>query len=121
MDADGFGCVSCRPESPEAAWEAKRAFVRGEDLVDESHEMIYMQSCGACQQLYVVIAEEFVDWADSDDSQFWTVIPVSADEAQSLRAQGASLTPDKARSVGARRRVLRRDAPKGNAPRVSWA
>jgi hypothetical protein len=116
-----FGCERCWPPVADAAWEARSASACVEELIDESHFHVMILACAGCNQRFVSVFAETVDWADSEDPQYWTLLPVTEAEALDLVEQGDSLTETKLRSVGSGRRCLRRDFPKGaEAPRSYW-
>ena len=114
------GCSACWPETATAAWEARKALVPGVELVDDSHFGIRLLGCPACRQLFASVFVEDVDWVDGEDSQFWTMVPLAAEEAESLRRlEGAALV-DRLGALGAARACLHRDYPKGSLPSVTW-
>ncbi len=116
-----FGCATCWPEAADAAWEASRQLTETTELVDESHFRVTIRACPACAQQFVAIFTDTVDWASGDDPQYWTVLPVSASEADELRLRGADLSERKLDSLPAMRRSLRRDWPKGGVRRAYWS
>ena len=57
-----------------------------ETFVFESHFWRYLLRCRECGQLYFFEFVEEVDWANGDDAQFTTYIPVDTpDEIESLK------------------------------------
>ncbi len=121
MSADGFGCARCLPDDAAAAWEAVTSALRIElELVSESHFTIKLRSCAACGQTFVSVFSETVDWQDGEDPQAWCVLAITAEEALQLRAAGSDAERAVA-SVGAGRRSLLREVPKGSPPRTRWS
>ncbi len=77
-------------------------------------------ACPACSQRFVSVFTETIDWADGEDPQYWTVLPITAAEAAGLARRRGSLTETELNGLGPGRRSLRRDHPKGAAPRSFW-
>ena len=90
----------------------------GEDI-DESHFHVMIQFCRNCSQRFVSVFTETVDWVDGDDPQYWTVLPITTEEAAQLVERRASLTEGEVRALGSGRRCLQRDYPKGERSGVS--
>jgi hypothetical protein len=119
---DNFGCKRCWPSSAEAAWEARGQLKREELLVDESHYRVMILSCSACAQRFISIFSEKIDWAGGEDPQFWTVVPLTHEEAGDLCCRRGSLSEAELMSLAHGRRSLQRDFPKGaDKPSVCWA
>lgn len=114
-----FGCILCWPADAEAAWAARSGLVNRRDLIDESHFHVMVLSCPKCGQAYVSVFTESIDWADGDDPQEWTTLPLTADEAGRL-VRNEPPTEAVLSALGPGRRCLRRDAPKGAPPRAFW-
>jgi hypothetical protein len=89
-------------------------------LIDESHFIVAILACPRCGQQYVSVFTELIDWADGNDPQYWTLLPITWAEAESLMRQGASLSEMSLNALGRERRSLRRDHPKAGPPRVFW-
>jgi hypothetical protein len=115
-----FGCEHCWPANPDAAWEARRALAHEVDLVDESHFHVMILACGRCTQHFVSIFTETIDWADGEDPQYWTLLPITDAEATELVQRQGSVTETQLNALGPGRRCLRRDYPKSEAPRILW-
>ncbi|HOT00938.1 MAG TPA: hypothetical protein PLY66_08010 [Acidobacteriota bacterium] len=62
---------------------------------------------------------ERIDWADGEDPQDWTVLPITAAGLAALAATGAAIEPALI-TLAPRWRSLRREFPKGRRPRVHW-
>lgn len=118
--AASFGCERCWPASADAAWEARRRLGCDAGLIDESHLHVMILACPACSQRFVSVFTERIDWADGDDPQDWSVLPVTATEAADLALRRDSLTEAQINALGPGRRCLRRDYPKGGTPLCYW-
>jgi len=119
MNAETFGCKQCWPPWASAAWEAFLALPVEAELVDESHFAVAIRACAACGQRFVIVFAECIDWADGEDPQDWTVLPVTAAEATALAEAGAAIEPALT-ALAPGRRSLCRDFPKGGRPRAHW-
>ena len=116
-----FGCERCWPSSADAAWEVIRTLTCEADLIDESHFHVMIRACRVCSQRFVSLFTETIDWADGEDPQYWTLLPITGLEAAELVRRGDSLTESELNALRSDRRCLRRDYPKGEAPRTFWA
>ena len=115
-----FGCGGCWPSRADAAWEARALLSLAAVLVDESHYIVRILECPNCTQRFISAFSETIDWSGGDDSQFWTLMPITAPEAADLARQGESLTEAKLAGLATTRRSLRRDYPTAAAPRIYW-
>jgi hypothetical protein len=61
-----------------------------------------------------------IDWSDGDDAQYWTVVPVTENEATELARRGSELTEIEINSLGSGRRSLFRNYPTGEGPCEFW-
>jgi len=114
------GCAQCWPPDAETAWAARRELTAGAELVDESHFGIRLLVCGSCAQGFASVFVEDVDWVDGDDSQFWTVVPLSAAELEELGRLDPAALRARLGAIGAGRPCLHRDHPKGTEPATGW-
>ena len=115
------GCAVCWPEDADAAWLADKKLVHVSVLADESHFHVTLRACDSCGQRYVCVFTETVDWVDSEDPQARTSTPLSLEEAVALVGPAETLEA-RICKIGAGRKTLRRDFPKGvEAPRAFWA
>lgn len=120
-EPDRFGCAACWPDSAAVAWRAAGELVTRARLVDESHFIVSLRQCPACGQSFVSVFTEMIDWADGDDPQFRSLLPVTPEEAASLSATPDGEIESRLEAMAPRRRSLRWDFPKGvDQPRVSW-
>ena len=121
-DSEGtFGCKLCWPTSAEAAWEVRGVLTLQTELIDESHFHVMILSCPGCDQRFVSVFTELIDWVDGDDPQAWSLLPLTPSEASGLQQQGAALTEAGLSALGRGRRCLYRDCPKGSAPQTFWS
>lgn len=120
MQTREFGCDLCWPDDARAAWGARDGLSRQKELIDDSHFIVAILACPRCAQRYVSIFTEMIDWAAGNDPQYWTVLPITGDEAEGLIRQGASLDEASLDALGRGRRSLRRDHPRDGPPRMSW-
>ena len=113
-----FGCDACWPDDAAAAWAARDTLARTE-LVDESHYHVALMTCRACGQRFVSLFTEQIDWTGGEDPQYSTQLPLTADEAAALVADGA---PSEAQinALDGPRRSLKRDFPKGGELTTTW-
>jgi len=120
VSPERFGCERCWPEDPEAAWVARRGLAREADLVDESHFHVMILACGSCGQRFVSVFAETIDWIDGDDPQYCTVLPLTPDEVDALPQGPESQIETRLNALGADRRCLMHDYPKGGPSRTAW-
>lgn len=113
-----FGCRECFQATAEAAWDARSKFTFVSELIDESHFHVVMLSCPRCGQHCVSVFTETIDWVDSEDPQYWSVLPLTLAESEALRAEP---TPSRLESLGAGRCCLKFDSPKEGPRRVYWS
>jgi hypothetical protein len=119
--SETFGCEKCWPSSAEAAHASSRALIPVAELIGESHFHVMIRECSVCSQKFISIFTELIDWSEGDDPQYWTLLPITEDEAAGLTRRGDSVTEEVLNSLGRRRRSLRHDRPKGKPPRTCWA
>lgn len=79
-----FGCSRCWPDTPEAAWAARLEHERVAHLIAESHFVVSILRCLACDQHFVSIFTETIDWEGGNDPQYVTVMPLTNEEAARL-------------------------------------
>ena len=118
--SESFGCNACWPAEADAAWEGRRSLAGAAELVDESHYHVMVLACPQCLQRFLSVFTETIDWAEGEDPQYWTTLPITADEFANLALQ----TPPSEASIGAigaGRACLRRDFPKHGTPRAYWS
>ena len=116
-----FGCERCWPATADAAWEARDGLTRGQELIEESHFHVMILACARCNQRFVSVFTEMIDWKDGDDPQYWTLMPITETEAADLVRRRDSLTESSLEALGRDRRCMRHDYPMAGARRTYWA
>ena len=119
LPSQALGCNACLPLDACSAWEAVKSLTVDAEFVDESHFTLMLLSCPACEQHFVKVFTETIDWVDSEDPQAWSVLPVTQEESRQLRDSGDDLLSLLA-ALAPGRRSLCREFPKGESPRSSW-
>lgn len=114
-----FGCLQCWPDLADAAWEARKDLVGAADLIDESHFHVRIVHCSKCAQQFLSVFAETIDWVGGEDPQYWTTIPLTAQEAADLVSMSGISETDLG-LLGHGRRSLRHDFPKDELPRNYW-
>ena len=94
-----FGCPACFQAEAAAAWDAMRQFPRLAHLVDESHFDIQILECPQCGHRGVQVFTETIDWADGDDPQYWSVVPLTLAESEELIAQAKQVDGNRIEAV----------------------
>jgi hypothetical protein len=117
---DGIGCHECFPASAEDAWAARSRLTITKELVDESHFMVSLRACAACSQLFVSVFCERIDWQQGNDPQASWLIPVSAEEAQSLTGLDEHETEAAICRISPQRRFLESYLPSDGARDTRW-
>jgi hypothetical protein len=121
--AAGIGCSRCYGEDAERVWAYYiKGLVIEQVLADDSHFVVQLRRCADCSQQFVWIFTEAVDWDGGGDAQHRSVVPLSADEAQTLAAQAPDLPLRALAALGRDRRYLETDWPTGaRKETVHWA
>ena len=115
-----FGCAACFGGDAERVW-SEHPFEPVVTLVDDSHFTVRIMRCRACGQRAVRTFTEFVDWSGGDDAQYWTVIPLTPEEAEQLIAQGEHVSATLIGQLSDGRWCLQADHPTGKPQRIVWA
>jgi hypothetical protein len=118
-DSPRYGCATCWPESADLAWEARQRVKFETNLVDESHFSMSILRCPECRQAFLSVFMESIDWADGDDPQYLSVMPLEDLELKHLTSTPVSMHDLK--SMAPDRRSLFRASPKGVVQSNSWA
>src|SRR4051812_4517171 len=121
MQTQEFGCQLCWPAEAGAAWSARDGLARLQELIDESHFIVAILVCPRCDQRYVSIFTELIDWEAGQDPQYWTLMPITEAEADGLIQHETSLNEESLNALGRGRRCLRRGHPKTGPPQLFWA
>src|SRR5215212_4526447 len=101
-----FGCVTCFPANPEAAYANSRKLDELARLVDESHVLVAIRACPKCGQRFVYTFTEMIDWSGGDDPQRCAMVPITPAEADDLIAQGEKVSQTSIESTSDGRPVL---------------
>lgn len=104
-----LGCAACIPDEPGSA--TLLGLIEVARLIDESHFAVKVRACRACDQLFLWIFTERIDYVAGNDPQCWSVLAISQDEARQMIAAGDQLDLDVLSRLGLRRRFLRDDSP----------
>src|SRR4029079_8169869 len=115
-----FGCAHCWPGDANAAWAARNSLNHGEELIDESHFHVMILACAQCNQRFLSVFTETIDWTEGDDPQYWTLLPITEPEFSRLIQQGNSVSEAQLNALGRGRRCLQRDLPKALPEQVLW-
>ena len=117
--SEAFGCKICFPADADNSWKAVNLLRIDAELIDESHFMVKLRSCPSCKQHFVTVFTETIDWADGEDPQFWSVLPITPAESKQLLEAGSGVVPQ-LHSLAPTRRSLCHDFPKGESPKSFW-
>ncbi len=118
---DLFGCERCFQTSAQEAYESWRSFTEVSLLVDELHFIVRVLMCPHCNQRFVSVFTELIDWSEGDDAQYWSLLPVTVAESEQLIAQGGNVDNRLIETLGRQRRHLRVDYPTRKPKHVHWA
>lgn len=61
-----FGCERCWPDNAELVWRARGGLAHGTPIVDDMHFIVAMLACEDCQQQFLSIMTETIDWDDGE-------------------------------------------------------
>jgi hypothetical protein len=114
-------CPACLPPQAEDAWNGVGELTIDARLIDDTHHIVLLRSCPACGQRFVSVFAELIDWADGEDPQFWTVLPITEQEAASLSAADEAGVISMIYGLGPDRRSLSHDHPKGEDAKSFWS
>lgn len=89
-------------------------------LIDESHYSVRISMCPDCSQQFLTIFTEWIDWVGGNDPQYWTVYPLTVQEAQVLHTRGEHVTEQELNALPTERQCLQRDFPSNGPTRVQW-
>jgi len=117
MTTPSFGCDVCWPDNAEQAWINHASLDITQRLVDESHYIVKLHQCPHCQQQFVSVFSERVDWLDGEDPQDRQVMPVTPAECEALQHLPDALA---LYQLAPKRQSLHWELPKGEYRRVRW-
>lgn len=116
-----MSCARCSPQKlPQDFYSHISELEQVTSLLDDSHFMLNIKKCPACQQQYADVWTEFIDWNEGKDAQYSTVIPISDDEAARLIASERQPDLRWLSSLTEGRRKLVLDYPTGKDSRYEW-
>lgn len=118
MTNDIFGCKTCWPDQANDAWSSFKSLNLTKELVDESHFKIKVHACPQCQQAFVSVFSERIDWIDGEDPQDRQIMPLTPQEQQAVI--GAE-NEDVVYQISPQRKVLHWEFPKGSDSIARWA
>jgi len=120
-DATTFGCAACYGDDAQVvlAYFQSGGLAIDERLSDDPHFGVTIRHCTRCQQTFLYVFTEFVDWQGGEDDQYTDVVPLSAAEAAEVRRRPSDLPF--LGSLGDGRRRLATAWPR-NAPKktIAW-
>ena len=78
-----FGCDACYGDDAKVvhAYYQSGGLEITERLSDDSHFGVTIRHCTRCQQRFLFVFTEFVDFSGGEDDQYTDVVPISAAEA----------------------------------------
>ena len=115
-----FGCGRCWPDSAQDAWVAKASSTIKTFLIDEAHYIVSIWLCGTCQQHFLNVTTELVDWEGGDDPIYRTFMPITPLELVELIESGPP-SEDALNAIGIGRRCLKFDWPKDEPSTEYWS
>lgn len=99
---------------------ASKSLRFGHELIDDSHLGVRIRACESCGQHFVAVFLEHVDWVDGEDSQYWTLMPITDGESVELLDMDETAALARLNALPSHRRCLQHDHPKGGPETVSW-
>lgn len=119
-----YGCRECYDVDASQAWSLYNSTAVIEPLLDEQQFSIRVHQCTACDQRYLAVFTEKINWKEREVPQQWSVVPVSVDEIAALRnacADGGDLPLVRlVENAFAERQCLCLDWPKGSDRKIFW-
>ena len=103
-----FGCDKCCNDDAFTSWKHGRNLTA--TLVDDPHFSLTITKCPDCNQKFLKVFTEIVDWVDGDDSQYWDLLPLSDDEAAEIERAGKDVSHEYIMEISEDRRHLKRDS-----------
>ena len=115
-----FGCARCWPPSAKDAWAAKSSLTIKTFLIDESHFIVSIWFCRECEQHFLNVTTEMIDWEAGEDPIYRTFMPITQSELAVLTESGRP-SDSTLNAIGPNRRSLRYDWPKDHPPTEYWS
>jgi hypothetical protein len=115
-----FGCEQCYGEDAHTVMEwCIKNLKTVKRIITDSHFGVSIRLCPNCQQQFVAIFTEFVDWTGGDDAQYFDIVPVTPVELAKIEQADRSLTTDLG-GLGSGRKHVASDWPTGETKRIYW-
>ena len=70
------GCKQCWSSDANWVWEARSRLQKRLDLVDSAHLGVSLVACTQCEQSYLSVFTETINWRGGNDPVHWTLIPI---------------------------------------------
>lgn len=103
-----YGCNKCCNDDAFTSWKHGRNLTA--TLVDDPHFSLTIVQCPDCNQKFLKVFTEIVDWVNGDDSQYWDLLPLSDDEAAEIERAGKKVSHEYIMLMSEDRRHLKRDS-----------
>jgi len=114
-----YGCEKCWSSEASEAWRAVTSIPIQTYLIDESHYIVSIRVCPSCSQSYLQVTTETVDWKDSRDPIYRTIIPIDDAERTELTSS-KPLDAGVIEGVGVGRQSLKFGWLKNQEPSTYW-
>lgn len=116
-----YGCQQCFPEDLQTASETFYKVTTIVELEQESHFSIKIRQCDSCDQRFLSVFAETIDWDDGEDPQVWSVMPLLEIEAARLtKAHADGNLMEALLRLPSDRKSLLVDFPKGRNKKINW-
>lgn len=89
-------------------------------LVDESHYSVTLIKCDECDQRWLIMFYEAIDWENGDDSQAWVHVPITAAHAELLLGMDVEATEEHFTALNLNGRHLVDVHPRGGGRATLW-
>lgn len=118
---DGFGCAKCMANPLEPQHGVGRGVLVGQrDLIDDSHFIASLCRCRHCNQDFLYIFTEMIDWEDGDDDQDWLYVPLTVAEAAVLQPMEEADLERAINNLNMRRHHIHVSHPTRSPCQVRW-
>ena len=101
-------CPRCLGADPQEYLKDLVNFVNGKELIFESHYGVSVCCCPDCDQHWIIIWTERIDWEDGNDDQDTSIVPLTKEEAETLVKQGENVSMDMVEEFARNRKWLHR-------------